>query len=160
MRIVRKVEYKTVIETDVSPENIYAFGNGHDVSILVQKNGKIFWKPLSYTSHVWYAEYNTVAAAIEGIGKVEEYKTGNYGPVMEFTSLSEFLFWASMLVRKECDSAILVNEIQTISENMLKKDEVVQVFKSLKEMINEKGIIEASQPIADLIFYSYKRFSA
>lgn len=94
MRAVHKIEYVVKKESDVDETNIYAFSNKKDISFLCRKDNEFFWKPLCSTNRVWYDKYKTIEKAIDGIVKMKEYKERNYGAIMEFDNLQEFIVWA------------------------------------------------------------------
>ena len=99
MRAVRKIEYVIVQESDVSEELIYAFGKKDDITVLVRKSNKFYWKSLCATNIVWYDEYKTIEQAIDGVFNVKEYKEGGYSEINEFEDLKEFLKWSLNIVK-------------------------------------------------------------
>lgn len=92
MRQITKITYTQ--ESDVSEENIYAFHDRFDIAILCRKDNIFFWKCLCSTQMVWYKNYKTIEEAIKNIVLIEEYKQHSCGPIMEFSTLKEFLVWA------------------------------------------------------------------
>lgn len=92
-RTIAQIKYETKIESDVYEENIYAFFDGNSVSVLVRKNNKFYWKPLEATNIVWYEEYDTIEASIEGIMQVREFKQKGSPSIEEFTDEYEFHKW-------------------------------------------------------------------
>ncbi len=94
MREVAKIEYETIIESDVSEQCIYAFKDEKDIAFLCRKQNVFYWKCLTAVNMVWYEEYETIEKAIEELMKRDDYKKRKTSAIMEFNTTEEFVKWA------------------------------------------------------------------
>ena len=94
MRTIRKIEYTVIRESDISQNNIYAFGNSKGINILCRKNDKFFWKDLEATNLVWYEMYTSIENALDGVLKQKGYSDGKFSEILEFSNQREFFRWA------------------------------------------------------------------
>jgi len=97
MRKVLKIKYETEVHSDVDENLIYAFRYKESLNVLARKNDVFYWNPLKAVNQVWYKEYQTIEAAIEGITKINEIEDLKTFEIMEFENEQSFLKWALQL---------------------------------------------------------------